>query len=73
MIMATSNKDKENYVKATSEGRLYIETTDFFKIEKVQSMVSNLMRSDIYKQIENRKFSNTKEVPVRGNLKPKKT
>lgn len=71
--MATSNKDKENYVKATSEGRLYIETTDFFKIEKVQSMVSNLMRSDIYKQIENRKFSNTKEVPVRGNLKPKKT
>lgn len=65
MIMATSNKDKENYVKATSEGRLYIETTDFFKIEKVQSMVTNLMQSDIYRQIENRKISNKKAAPAR--------
>ena len=35
-------------------------------------MVSNLMRSDIYKQIENRKFSNTKEMSVKGKIEDKK-
>ena len=58
--MAISNKDKESYVKATSEGRLYIETADFFKVDKVQRMVATLMDSDVYKQIEERKFQSAK-------------
>lgn len=53
--MKTSNKNKDSYVKATNEGRLYIETVDFFKVDKVQKMVATLMDSGIYKQIEERK------------------
>jgi hypothetical protein len=49
---------KINYVRATSEGRLYIKTVDFFKEEKVQRMVADLINSDIYKKIEERKVKN---------------
>ena len=46
---------KENIVKATKEGRLYIKTSDFFKQVKVQKTVADLLKSDIVKEIENRK------------------
>lgn len=46
---------KENIVKATKEGRLYIETSDFFKQAKIQKTVTDLLKSNIVKEIENRK------------------
>lgn len=46
---------KENIVKATKEGRLYIKTSDFFKQAKVQKTIADLLKSDIVKEIENRK------------------
>ena len=46
---------KENIVKATKEGRLYIKTSDFFKQDKIQKTVADLLKSDIVKEIENRK------------------
>jgi hypothetical protein len=49
-----SNK-KENIVKSTKEGRLYIKTSDFFKQVKVQKTVDDLLKSDIVKDIEARK------------------
>ena len=52
--MMTSNK-KENIVKSTKEGRLYIKTSDFFKQVKVQKTVDDLLKSDIVKDIEARK------------------
>lgn len=52
-IMMTNKK--ENIVKSTKEGRLYIKTSDFFKQEKVQQTVDDLLKSDIVKDIEARK------------------
>ncbi len=46
---------KESIVKATKEGRLYIKTSDFFKQDKIQKTVADLLKSDIVKEIENRK------------------
>ena len=46
---------KESIVKVTKEGRLYIETSDFFKQDKIQKTVADLLKSDIVKEIENRK------------------
>lgn len=43
-------KDK-NYVKATPEGRLYIETKDFFKQPKIQKQIKKLMNSKIVKDL----------------------
>jgi len=53
------SKDKEKgAIKATSEGRLYMETKDFFKQEDIISTVRSLLKSDIIKQIEHRKETN---------------
>ena len=46
---------KENIVKSTKEGRLYIKTADFFKQEKIQKTVNDLLNSDIVRDIEARK------------------
>ncbi len=53
-----SNNKTLNPVKATSEGRLYMDTKDFFKQEDVISTVRSLLKSDIIKQIELRKETN---------------
>lgn len=45
----------EDVVKATQEGRLYIETVDFFKQAKIQELVIKLKNSSIYKAIEAKK------------------
>ncbi|WP_048641878.1 hypothetical protein [Cyclobacterium amurskyense] len=52
MIEVKKNKD---VVKATKEGRIYIENEDFFKQEKVQSLISRLKKSSIFKEIESKK------------------
>ena len=51
MIEVKKNKD---VVKATKEGRIYIENEDFFKQEKVQSLISRLKKSSIFKEIESK-------------------
>ena len=50
------NKDKKkNYIKATKEGKLYIETSDFFKQERIQNDIKDLLASELIKNIDNRK------------------
>lgn len=42
------------YVKATSEGKLYIETKDFFKQPKIIATIMKLKDSKLVKQINSR-------------------
>ena len=42
---------KDNVVKSTESGRLYIKTEDFFKQTKVQDAVHKLVDSDLYRRI----------------------
>ena len=51
---------KENIVKSTKGGKLYIETSDFFKQLKIKETVNDLLKSDIVKDIEGRKKINKK-------------
>lgn len=51
--MDSNNKD--NIIHSTREGRLYIETVDFFKQAKVQQIINELLDSDIIRQIDARK------------------
>lgn len=44
-------KKKKDYVKATSEGRLYIETEDFFKQPKIIKQIKKLMESKTVKRL----------------------
>ncbi|MGJ1205674.1 hypothetical protein [Sphingobacterium lactis] len=44
--------NKENFVVATKEGRLYIKTSDFFKQKKIKETIEKLKNSKIVKQIE---------------------
>lgn len=54
-------KSKEmSYAKSTREGRLYIPTKDFFKQDKVKQMVTKLINSSVYKDIEKKKNNTTK-------------
>lgn len=57
--MDTDNKD--NIIHSTREGRLYIKTVDFFKQEKIQQIISELLDSDIIRQIDARKKGNNQE------------
>lgn len=42
------------YIKATSEGRLYVETKDFFKQPKIIATIMKLKDSKLVKQIDAR-------------------
>jgi hypothetical protein len=53
--LSNMNSKKQNIVKSTKEGRLYIKTSDFFKQEKIQQTVNDLLKSSIVKDIEARK------------------
>ncbi|TDO23946.1 hypothetical protein CLV32_0232 [Pedobacter duraquae] len=57
VIFDSMNKDKElsAVIHSTSGGRLYIEAQDFFGQDKIKNMVSKLMESSIFKQIEREK------------------
>ena len=54
-INGINKNKKENIVKSTKEGKLYIKTSDFFKQIKIQQTVNALLNSDIVKDIEARK------------------
>ena len=47
-----SQSDHNDLVKSTKGGRMYIDTEDFFKQEKVQDIVERLVDSSIYKEIK---------------------
>ena len=49
------SKERKDYIKSTESGRLYIETSDFFKQTKIQETVESLLNSDIIKKIDERK------------------
>ena len=51
--MATENN--ENIIHSTKEGRLYINTSDFFGQEKIKQTINELLDSDIIKKIYERK------------------
>ncbi len=47
---APHSPKKKSIVKATENG-LYIEEADFFRQEKVQKTIEDIMKSDVYKVI----------------------
>ncbi|HRG37216.1 MAG TPA: hypothetical protein PK289_01680 [Bacteroidia bacterium] len=49
------SENKDNIIHSTREGRLYIETVDFFKQAKIQQIINELLDSDIIRQINARK------------------
>lgn len=51
-----STDSKNNFVKATKEGRLYIKTSDFFKQKDIKDAIEILLDSDLIKKIEDRKL-----------------
>ncbi len=55
------NKENDtDYVKATSSGKLYVDTLDFFKQEKIKKTIQTLLDSDIIKEVERHKFEKSK-------------
>lgn len=51
------NRTKNNYdiIRATSEGRLYIKSSDFFGLEKIKNAISKLNDSQLIKDIDSKK------------------
>jgi hypothetical protein len=49
--------------KATSEGRLYIKNSDFFSMDVVQDTIDKFLKSDILKEIQERKEKQHQNVP----------
>lgn len=49
------SKAKEDYIKTTKEGRIYIKNSDFFKQTKVKTLIVKLKNSSIIKEIEDNK------------------
>jgi len=45
----------KSYVKSTKEGKLYIETKDFFSSPKIQNTIKKLMESEVVKKLNSRK------------------
>ena len=43
-------------IRSTESGRLYIESTDFFNQDRVKKMVKELVNSNLYKRIKERKL-----------------
>lgn len=46
------SKESNNYIKSTSDGRLYIETADFFRQQEVKDLIEKLMDSKLFKEIK---------------------
>lgn len=57
-ILTKTNMSKKAHiqdnpnVKATQSGKLYVEETKLFQVEKVQNTVKKLLDSSIYRQIK---------------------
>lgn len=43
---------EKDYIQVTAGGRPYIKTTDFFKIDKVITLIKKLRESDLYANLE---------------------
>jgi len=46
------SKESNNYIKSTSDGRLYIETEDFFRQQEIKDLIEKLMDSKLFKEIK---------------------
>ncbi|GAA4275138.1 hypothetical protein U6A24_17365 [Aquimarina gracilis] len=46
---------QKEYTKVTSEGKIFIKTSDFFKIDKIQETINLFLESDLIKEIDKRK------------------
>jgi hypothetical protein len=55
-LIVMSTERKNNFIKATKEGRLYIKTSDFFKQKDIKDTIKILLDSDLIKEIEERKL-----------------
>jgi len=44
-------RDLDKIIQSDSNGKLYIESQDFFRQPKVKNMISELMASDLFKKI----------------------
>jgi|GEM_PF-4399509 len=54
-------RNSDEVIKSTKEGRLYIRTQDFFRQQKVQNIILELLDSDIIKDIEEYQKQREKE------------
>lgn len=55
--MKGKKRDNENfndYAEVTNEGKIFIRTSDFFKIDKVQKTINKFLESDLIKEIDER-------------------
>ncbi|WP_341902653.1 hypothetical protein [Fluviicola taffensis] len=59
MSAIVSNSDE--VIQSTKEGRLYIRTQDFFRQQKVQKIIFELLESDLIKDIEEYQKNREKE------------
>jgi hypothetical protein len=50
--MGTIVSNSDEIIQSTKEGRLYIRTQDFFRQQKVQKIIFELLESDLIKDIE---------------------
>jgi hypothetical protein len=46
------SKKSNNYIKSTSDGRLYIKTEDFFRQQEIKDLIEKLMDSKLFKEIK---------------------
>lgn len=54
--MSKEKKEElKDFVKATKEGKIYIKTSDFFHLDKVQETIKKFLDSEVLKKIEERK------------------
>lgn len=53
----TKIKSDPGIVKATSEGKLYVKSSDFFSLEKVKETIYKLKNSQLIKDLDNKKAS----------------
>ena len=51
-LKTMSGKSEDVKFRASASGRLYIKEEEFFRSEKVKSIVQRLLQSPIYKQIK---------------------
>ncbi len=48
----SKKQTRNDIIKSTESGKLYIETSDFFKQPKIISLIDKLMQSSVYKKIK---------------------
>jgi hypothetical protein len=51
-------------LKSTNEGKIYIETEDFFELENVQDLITKMKHSTIFKSIQQRRRANKPGEPA---------